>query len=80
MACAVDGLASKPYLGGRDETRQELGLPRMVCEYQEVFLHELLGLPPHRDVDFTTELHLGTSLISMTLHRMASAESQELKV
>ena len=46
----------------------------MVCEYEDVFLDELLGLSPHRDVDFVIELHLGTSPISMTLHRMAPIE------
>ena len=34
----------------------------------------------HRDVDFVVELHPGTSPISMTSHRMASVELQELKV
>ena len=29
-----------------DKTRQELGLPRVVCEYEDVFLDELSGLPP----------------------------------
>ena len=43
----------------------------MVCEYNYVFLDELIGLPPHRDVDFIIELHPGTSSISMTPHRMA---------
>ena len=56
------------------EARQELGLPRAVCEYEDVFLDELSGLPPHRDIDFTIELHPGTSPISMTPHRMAHAE------
>ena len=60
--------------------RQELSLPWVVCEYENVFPDELLGLPPHRDVDFTIELHLGTSPISMTPHIMAHAELQELKV
>ena len=41
---------------------------------------EILGLPPHRDVDFIIELHPGTSPISMTLHKIAPAELQELKV
>ena len=63
-----------------DEVRKELGLPRMVCEYEDVFSDQLPGLPSHRDVDFTIELHLGTSLISMTSHRMAPVELQELKV
>ena len=52
----------------------------MVCEYEDIFSDELPGLPPYRDVDLTIELHPGTSLISMTSHRMAPAELQELKV
>ena len=44
------------------------------------FLDKLLGLPLHRDVDFTIELHPSTSPISMTPHRMAPVELQELKV
>ena len=63
-----------------DEVRQDLGLPRVVCEYEDVFLDKLLGLAPHRDVDFYIELHLSTSPISMTPHRMAPIELQELKV
>ena len=63
-----------------DEVRQDLDLPRVVCEYKEVFFDELQGLPPHKDVDFAIELHPGTSAISMTPHRMASIELQELKV
>ena len=43
--------------------RQDLGLPRVVCEYKDVFLDELLGLLPHRDVDFIIELHPSTSPI-----------------
>ena len=52
----------------------------MVCEYEDVFSDELLGLPPDKDVDFTIELNPGTSPISITLHRMAPAELQELTV
>ena len=64
----------------KDEGRQDLGLPRVVCEYDNVFPDELPGLPPHMDVDFVIELHSGTSPISMTPHMMASVELQELKV
>ena len=52
----------------------------MVCEYKDVFPNELPRLPPHRDVDFVIELHPSTSPISMTPHRMAPVELQELKV
>ena len=64
-----------------DEMRQDMSLPRVVCEYEDVFFpNELLRLPPPRDVDFHIELYLGTSPISMTPHRMAPVELQELKV
>ena len=29
-----------------NEVRQDLDLPRVVCEYKDVFPDELLGLPP----------------------------------
>ena len=63
-----------------DEARHDLGLPRVVYEYEDVFPDELLGLPPYRDLNFIIELHLGTSPTSITLHRMALTELQELKV
>ena len=47
----------------------------MVCEYEDVFLDELPGLPLYRDVDFTIESHPGTTHISMTPHRMAPTKS-----
>ena len=63
-----------------DEVRPDLDLPRVVCEFVDVFPEELPGLPPHRDVDFGIELHPGISPISMTPHRMAPVELQELRV
>ena len=44
------------------------------------FSDELMGLPLHRDVDFTIELHPSISPIFMTPHRIAPVELQELKV
>ena len=63
-----------------DEVRPNLDLPRVVCEYEDVFLDELPGLPPQRVVDFDIELHPGTLPIFMTPHRMESVELQELRV
>ena len=60
--------------------RPDLDLPRVVCEYANIFPDELPGLPPHRDVDFGIELHPGISPISMTPHRRAPVELQELRV
>ena len=63
-----------------DEVRPYLGLPRVVCEFVDVFPDELPGLPPQRAVDFGIELHPGTSTISMTPYRMAPVKLQELRV
>ena len=46
----------------------------------DVFPDELHRLPPQRVVDFGIELHPGTSHISMTPHRMAPVELQEIRV
>ena len=46
----------------------------------DIFPKELPGLPPHRYVDLGIELHHGTITISMTPHRMAPVELQELRV
>ena len=64
-----------------DEVRPDLDLPRVVCEYVDVFFpDELPGLPSQRVVDFGIELHPGTLPISMTPHRMTPVELQELRV
>ena len=57
-----------------DEVRQNLDLPRVVCEYEDAFLDELPGLPLQSDVDFCIKLHPGTLPISMTPHRMTPVE------
>ena len=64
----------------KDEERSDLDLPRVVCEYVDVFPDELPGLPPQRVVDFGIELHHSTLPISMTPHRMTSVELKELRV
>ena len=62
------------------EVRTNLDLPNIVCKYEDVFPDELPGLPPQRVVDFCIELHPGTLPTSMTPHRMAPVQLQELKV
>ena len=63
-----------------DKERLDLDLPRVVCKYVDVFPDEIPGLPPRRVVDVGIELHPGTLTISMTPHRMAPVELQELRV
>ena len=72
MAWTIDGLAGKTYPKRRGETGVEFTSGGF--EYEDIFLDELPGLCPYRDVDFTIELLPGKSPISMTPHRMVSAE------
>eukprot|EP00268_Persea_americana_P054813 TRINITY_DN6322_c0_g1_i1.p1 TRINITY_DN6322_c0_g1~~TRINITY_DN6322_c0_g1_i1.p1 ORF type:complete len:1140 (-),score=111.45 TRINITY_DN6322_c0_g1_i1:645-4064(-) len=51
----------------------------VVKEFPDVFLDDLPGLPPIREVDFTIELIPGTAPISKAPYRMAPAELKELK-
>ena len=55
----------------KDEARKQCDLPRVVCEYEDISPDELPGLHRYKYVDFTIELHPGTSPISMTPHRSA---------
>ncbi|KAL4022968.1 hypothetical protein IC575_016714 [Cucumis melo] len=52
----------------------------VVRDYPDVFPEELLGLPPHREIEFAIELEPGTVPISRASYRMAPAELKELKV
>ena len=72
MARAVDGLASKPCHGEQGETEVK-STSGWFVSMRTFFRDELQVLPPHRNVDFTIELHPGTSPISMTPHRMVPA-------
>ena len=52
----------------------------VVCEFLDVFLDKLPGLPPDRDVEFKIELVLGTTTISSRPYRMQPNELAELKI
>ncbi|KAA0067821.1 reverse transcriptase [Cucumis melo var. makuwa] len=52
----------------------------VVRDYPDVFLEELPGLPPHREVEFAIELEPGTVPIFRAPYRMAPVELKELKV
>ncbi|KAA0046186.1 gag protease polyprotein [Cucumis melo var. makuwa] len=62
------------------ESEVSLSSEPVVREYPDVFLDELLGLLPPREIDFAIQLELGTTLISRAPYRMAPAELKELKV
>jgi len=52
----------------------------VVCEFPDVLLDELAGLPPDRDVEFKIELVPGTAPISRRPYRMPPNELAELKI
>ena len=60
----------------RSEGVQQISV---VKEFIDIFLEELPGLPPEREVEFSIELILGMNPISIASYRMAPAELKELK-
>jgi hypothetical protein len=52
---------------------------RVVQEYPDVFLEELPGMPPDRDIEFLIELLPGTPPICKRPYRMLVNELVELK-
>jgi hypothetical protein len=51
----------------------------VVCEFPDVFLEDLPGLPPERDVEFVIELKPGTAPVSRRSYQMPPNELVELK-
>ena len=51
----------------------------VVREFLDVFLNDIAGLPPDREVEFTIDLIPRTEPISIAPYRMALAELRELK-
>jgi hypothetical protein len=52
----------------------------IVCEYPDVFLDDLPGMPPDRDIEFIIELQPGTAPISKRSYHMPPNELAELKI
>jgi hypothetical protein len=61
-------------------TTQNLENIPIVCEFPDVFLDDLSGMPPDWDVEFVIELQPGTAPISRRPYKMAPKELAELKV
>ena len=49
-------------------------------EFRDVFLDEIPGLPPKRDINFTIDLVPGATPVSNTPYRMSTLELLELKM
>ncbi|XP_050897596.1 uncharacterized protein LOC127104459 [Lathyrus oleraceus] len=51
----------------------------VVCEFPEVFPEDVTSLPPEKEVEFSIDLILGTTPISVSPYRMVPLELRELK-
>ena len=51
-----------------------------VCDYPNVFMEELPGLPPQTEIDFAIDVVPGATPASITAYRMAPMELKELKL
>ena len=58
----------------------ELENIQVVKDFLDVFLEELPGIPPEREVDLSIEILSGTSPTSRAPNRMAPTELKELKI
>jgi hypothetical protein len=67
-------LDSTSLVAANVEVSPDLTSIPVVREFPDVFLDDLPGLPPDRDVEFTIELEPGTAPISRRPYRMAIKE------
>ena len=51
----------------------------VVSNFSDVFLDELPGLPPQREIEFKIDLYPGTEPISIAPYRMAPLELKEIR-
>nr|KYP58943.1 hypothetical protein KK1_014366 [Cajanus cajan] len=61
------------------ETERVIAEIDVVRDFTEVFLDEVPGLPPTREMEFSIDMVLGAGPVSVAPYRMAPAEVVELK-
>lgn len=61
------------------ESEMGVGDLPVVNEFPNVFLNDIVDLPPEREVEFVIDLVYGTSPILTTPYQMSTSESGELK-
>ena len=58
-------------------SKKQVNMPEVVCEFLDIFLEDLLGLPPIPEIEFSIEVLSGTVPIFKAPYRMASIELAE---
>lgn len=49
-----------------------------VCDYLDIFLEDLPGVPPVRQVEYQIDVVLGTAPMARSRYRLAQSKMQEL--
>nr|GEX48355.1 putative reverse transcriptase domain-containing protein [Tanacetum cinerariifolium] len=62
----------------KEPAKKQLQDVPVICNFPEVFLDDLPGLPPPRQVEFKIELIPGAAPVTRTPYRLASSELKEL--
>jgi len=78
---SLDGEASMfmMFASLKESGEKGIGDLSVVQEFPEVFLDDIIDLPPEREVKFAIDLASGTSPISIVPYRMFASELEELK-
>ncbi|KAF5477291.1 hypothetical protein F2P56_003941, partial [Juglans regia] len=77
IACGADAFLVQ-VVSTPSEKKSLVDIP-VVEEFPDVFVDELPGLPPIRDMEFVIDLELGAAPVHKAPYRMAPAELKELK-
>nr|GEZ47729.1 reverse transcriptase domain-containing protein [Tanacetum cinerariifolium] len=62
----------------KEPAKKQLQDVPVICNFPEVFLNDLLGLPPPRQVEFKIELIPSAAPVARALYRLAPSELKEL--
>ncbi|XP_035546655.1 uncharacterized protein LOC118348672 [Juglans regia] len=77
IACGADAFWVQ-VVATSSEKKSVVDIP-VVDEFPDVFVEELPGLPPVRDMEFVIDLELGAAPVHKAPYRMALAKLKELK-
>ncbi|KAF5481414.1 hypothetical protein F2P56_002065 [Juglans regia] len=77
IACGADAFLAQ--VASTPSEKKSLADIPVVEEFPDVFVDELPGLPPVRDMEFVIDLEPGAALVHKAPYRMAPAELKELK-
>jgi hypothetical protein len=77
---SVEVAVQPPLIATMNQLTDDANQPEhVVDEFLNVFLNDLPGMPPNRDIEFIIDLLPGTAPIAKRPYRMGADELEELK-